>query len=73
MSDWAIGDQLHVRAGNGRIVTCRALSGVMMGEDFPVVWACTEEAWGRAKAEGGAPEGVPWPAEDVQAAGEALR
>jgi hypothetical protein len=44
----------------------RALGGVIQGDDFPVVWVCREEEWEAAQREGRKPEGVPWPAEDVQ-------
>lgn len=45
----------------------RALSGVLaQGHDFPVVMICREEEWEAALAEGREPEGVPWPAEDVE-------
>lgn len=47
----------------------RALSGVeVQGHDFPIVWICSEDEWERALAEGREPEGIPWPAEDVQPA-----
>lgn len=36
-----------------------------MGDDFPVVWACRDEEWQLAAAEGRPPRGVPWPATDV--------
>jgi hypothetical protein len=42
-----------------------ALSGIVQGRDFPVVWICRPEEWDAAQAEGRNPEGVPWPAEDV--------
>jgi hypothetical protein len=43
----------------------RALTPVVTGSDFLVVWVCREEEWLAATAEGREPEGVPWPAEDV--------
>jgi hypothetical protein len=42
-----------------------ALSGIVMGRDFPVVWICRTEEWEAARAADRDPEGVPWPAEDV--------
>lgn len=43
-----------------------ALSGVVAGRDFPVVWVCRPEEMEAAAAEGRDAEGVPWPAEDVR-------
>lgn len=42
-----------------------ALTGIVPGRDFPVVWICRPEEWDAAHAEERDPEGVPWPAEDV--------
>lgn len=44
----------------------RAITGVVDGMDFPVVWVCRDEEWERAHEAGRDPEGVPWPAEDVE-------
>lgn len=60
------GDQVAVRDAFGEILPRRALTGVIMGHDFEVVWVCREEEWEAAHAEAREPEGVPWPAEDVQ-------
>jgi hypothetical protein len=43
----------------------RATTGIEQGEDFPVVWVCTEEAWVELKASGMQPNSIPWPADDV--------
>lgn len=66
MNQFGHGDQLIVRNGRGRDIRCRAISGVMMGDDFPVVWACQEGEWEAAAVEDRPPEGAPWPAEDVR-------
>lgn len=42
-----------------------ALTSIVMGRDFPVIWVCRKEEWIAAQAEGRDPDGVPWPAEDV--------
>jgi hypothetical protein len=47
-----------------------ALTGIVRGRDFPVIWICRPEEWVTAQAEGCEPEGVPWPAEDVQPVSE---
>jgi hypothetical protein len=44
----------------------RALTGVVPGGDFPVVWICREEEWEASQREGREPDGVPWPVEDVR-------
>lgn len=49
----------------------RALTGVVPAHDFDVVWACRENEWETAVAEGRQPEGVPWPVEDVRPAANA--
>lgn len=59
------GAVVRVTDALGRTSTRRALSGVMMGEDFPVVWTCRDTEWESATRAGKAPQGVPWPAEDV--------
>lgn len=53
---------LNARGERGERI---ALTSVVMGRDFPVIWVCRPEEWIAAQAEGREPEGVPWPAEDV--------
>jgi len=49
----------------------RALAGrAEEGYDFPVILVCTDEEWDAVERGGSYPTGVPWPAEDVQAADE---
>jgi hypothetical protein len=45
-----------------------ALTGVIAGRDFPVVWVCRREEWEAAYREHREPEGMPYPAEDVRVA-----
>jgi hypothetical protein len=52
----------------GRALTKRALTPVVQGDNFPVVWVCREAEWAAAQAEGRAAVGFPWPAEDVSPA-----
>ena len=59
---------LNARGERGERV---ALTGVVQGRDFPVVWICRPEEWEAARAEEREPEGVPWPAEDVSSLTEA--
>jgi hypothetical protein len=65
MGKFQSGDHVEVIDAEGERLSRRALSGIVDGEDFPVVWVCREEEWTAAKREGREPEGVPWPAEDV--------
>jgi hypothetical protein len=65
----APGKEVIIRDALGTALRKRAISGVERGRDFPVVWACGEHEWAHAQAEGRAPDGVPWPAEDVELAG----
>ena len=66
MGKFQAGDQVEVVDAEGERLPRCALSGVVEGADFPVVWVCREEEWERARAEGREPDGVPWPAEDVR-------
>jgi hypothetical protein len=65
------GAQVIVRDARGQTLSRRAITGVVPGHDFPIVWVCKEEEWLAAQSEGREPEGVPWPAEDVTAVAEA--
>lgn len=62
------GAAVKVRTFGGEWLVRRALTGAVMGHDFSVVWVCREEEWRSAEDEGRDPEGIPWPAEDVQPA-----
>jgi hypothetical protein len=64
------GSKVLARSAFDELLERRAVTGVQPGHDFPVVWVCTEEEWQRASDEGRQPEGLPWPAEDVQLAEE---
>jgi hypothetical protein len=52
---------------SGNKLRRRAITGVVQGHDFPVVWVAREDEWQAAQSEGREPEAVPWPAEDVRA------
>ena len=49
-------------------VRMRALSPVVRGRDFPVVYVCAEAEWSDGRGE---TEGIPWPAESVYPVGAA--
>jgi hypothetical protein len=61
MQDITAGSRIVVRSAAGKELPKIALTGIMMGEDFPVVWACWEKEWEAARTEGRPPEGVPGP------------
>lgn len=61
------GDVVEATTAGGGLVRMRALGSPMQGQDFPVLWVCTEEEWERATTEGDDPDGLPWP---VTAIGE---
>jgi hypothetical protein len=61
------GDWLMADAADGDQRELRALGAVIAGGDFAVVWACSPAEWDAAHDDGREPEGIPWPAEDVQA------
>jgi hypothetical protein len=62
------GDLVTIRTALGELLPRRALTGVVQGGTFPVVWVCRLEEWDLAQSERREPEHVPWPAEDVQPA-----
>ena len=47
-----------------------ALTGVIAGRDFPVVWVCRPDEWQAAQEANRDPEGMPYPAEDVTVSSE---
>jgi hypothetical protein len=59
---------VQARAFDGEHLERVAMTTVVDGDDFPVVWVCREEEWAAARAEVRDPEGIPWPAEDVRIA-----
>jgi len=63
----SVGAHVLVTTADGQQLERRAVTDVVEGEDFPVVWVTTEAEWDQAEAEGRRPEAWPWPAEDVQA------
>ena len=60
------GNMVTVITADGRRLQRRAFSGVVQGDDFPVVWVAREAEWQAAKAQVRTPQGLPWPAEDVE-------
>jgi hypothetical protein len=56
---------VQVRTASGEILKRWALSGIVEGGYFPVVWVCRQDELTLARDEGREPERVPWPAEDV--------
>ena len=62
------GTRVIVRDAFGQELERRALSGVEPGDTFAIVWACREDEWMEAEADGREPDATPWPAEDVRVA-----
>jgi hypothetical protein len=60
------GDEVLVETATGEHLSKRAISSVVAGDAFDIVWVCREEEWATAQTEGREPEGVPWPANDVR-------
>ncbi|HVY76943.1 MAG TPA: hypothetical protein VG898_00365 [Solirubrobacterales bacterium] len=65
MIETSEGQLIEVQDAFGNQLRRVALGPVDPGYDFAVVWACREEEWAAAQAEGREPESVPWPIEDV--------
>jgi len=60
------GQTVVARTASDREIEKRAVTGVVMGHDFPVVWVSRPEEWEAAERDGRKPDAVPWPAEDVR-------
>gem|GEM_PF-2165107 len=59
------GQLVTVRTADNRLLPRRAVTGVVEGHDFLVVWVCTDREWQRGSV-GVAPAlAIPWPAADV--------
>lgn len=61
------GDPVIVRSATGDLHR-RALTGPVPGQDFTVIWLCTDDEWDDAQKNGREPSGTPWPVEDVRPA-----
>jgi hypothetical protein len=57
---------VRVRNAWGEWHIKRALTSVVAGHDFPVVWVCRPEAWDEAIRDEESEVRIPWPAEDVE-------
>lgn len=62
------GAVVAARTADGGTLRRRAVTGVVDGLDFPVVWIATEEEWSASQAAGRHADALPWPAEDVELA-----
>jgi hypothetical protein len=60
------GEKVHVRTASGELLERVAVTSIVRGADFPVIWVCRGEEWKAAKKENREPEGIAWPAEAVQ-------
>lgn len=63
----APGDHVEILNALGQRHERVALTGVIAGQDFPVVWIAKAEEVAAAAQEGREPEGMPFPADDVYA------
>jgi hypothetical protein len=59
------GTRVTTRTAFGTDVEQVAVTGVVQGADFLVVWVCSHDEWEAASRGGRAPNAIPWPAEDV--------
>lgn len=60
------GALLDCETAGGGHVHMVALGSVVQGQDFPVVWVCTEEEFSRSQQTEDEPNGLPWPLASVQ-------
>ena len=71
MTEISPGSLVLARTAHDSWVHMRATTGVTQGMDFPVVWLVEAQQWIDAlPAPGDAPQGIPWPADEVQTAEE---
>ena len=56
-----VGTLLEVDTASGEQAIMRALGPPAQGQDFLVVWVCTEQEFSRAQHAGDQPKGIPWP------------
>jgi hypothetical protein len=66
------GASVLARTSSNRMLERIAATPIVGGVDFPVVWVCAPAEWLAAKAEGRAPNTVPWPASAVQLGSKAV-
>ena len=64
------GERVLARTALDEWVKMRAITGIVPGQDFPLVWVCDEQEWQASQAEHRAPRGDPWPADEVRPAEE---
>lgn len=72
MRDILPGQRVVVRDAFGHILDRVAVTGVVRGHDFPIVWVSHGDEWAAAEAEGRDPDAVPFPADDVAANADCL-
>ena len=70
MPEIKFGDHVLAHTATGDVLLGVAVSGVVDGGDFPVVWIATEDDWRDAVRRGERPDASPWPADDVELADE---
>ena len=67
MREIVAGQAVTVFTADKRAVRMVALTSVVKGDDFPVVWVCSEAEYASATKSGLTPAGIPWPSEHVRA------
>lgn len=60
------GASVEVVTALGERVRMKALSEVVRGKDFLIVYVCDESTWAERESADPEIEGIPWPAEDVE-------
>ena len=61
------GAHVLVRTADDQLLPRRALTGVVTGQDFPVIWVCREEVWSPHLTPRD-DDAVPWPSDAVRLA-----
>jgi hypothetical protein len=60
------GQRVSARTSANRLIAKRAVTPVVKGADFDIVWVCGEKEWEAAEREGRKANATPWPASAVQ-------
>ena len=52
------GSRVTARTATGELIERRAVTSVVRGADFPVIWVCSESGWAKSNIEGREPDGA---------------
>lgn len=68
MDSIRVGQRVVATTSARRELVRRAVTTVVSGASFRVVWICSDEEWDAAQREGRKPKASPWPATAIRPA-----